>query len=82
MLVTVAVTMCQFLLTLPTAPVCRELIVTVSNQSQGLALDRLRCRGQAPLAKWKEENAVQRSQNYFIAGWKCAPGHYEVKERA
>lgn len=81
MLVTVAVTMCHFLITLP-SPVCEEMIVTDSDKSEGLTWIGCVALGQAPLAKWKQENKIYRSPDYFIGGYKCVAGHYEVKRRA
>jgi hypothetical protein len=63
-------------------PVCQEEIVTDSNLTNGLTFMDCTAGAQAPLAKWKSEHPVYRSDAYTIEAYKCVPGHYEPRGRA
>jgi hypothetical protein len=79
MFVTVVAIVCRILVG---GHVCQEDIVTDSNLTSGLTLWDCNGGAQAPLAKWKAEHPVYRSEAYTIEGYKCVPGHYELRGRA
>lgn len=81
MFVTVVAVMCHMLAGVP-EPVCQEEIVTDSSMSQELNFFECMSRGQAPLAKWKDEHPIYRSDAWKIQRYKCVPGHYEIKGSA
>lgn len=60
---------------------CVEEIVTDSNLTEGLSFQPCLSGAQAPFAKWKDEHPVYRAERYRISGWKCVPGHYELRGR-
>jgi hypothetical protein len=91
MFVTVAVIVCHTLHVAPAttsqapaSPVelCEEVIVTDSDLTPTLDWASCTVLGQAPLADWKSKHPVYRSPAYWIAAYKCIPGHYEPGRRA
>lgn len=81
MFVTVAAILCHMLANVP-SPVCEEVIVTDSALTEGLTFIGCVSGGQAPIALWKSEHPIYRSDKYWISKYRCAPGHYEVGGRA
>jgi hypothetical protein len=75
MLVTIVATLCSL------AGLCVEEIVTDSTLEPQLTFQSCLSGAQAPLAKWKGEHPIYRSERYRIAGWKCVPGRYELRGR-
>ncbi len=81
MFVTVVAMMCHMLGGIP-APACEEVIVTDSSMTDGLTFMDCMAGAQQPLAKWKGEHPIYRSPLWWIAAYKCVPGHYELRGRA
>lgn len=79
MFVTVVAVLCSLL---AGAQVCQEEIVTTSDLTEGLTFQGCMAGAQAPLAKWKSEHPIYRSDAYRIERYKCVQGHYELRGRA
>jgi hypothetical protein len=79
MFVTVVAVLCHLLVG---NSICEEQIVTDSNLTSGLTFMDCMAGAQAPLAKWKGEHPIYRSDAYRIERYKCVPGHYELRGRA
>lgn len=79
MFVTVVVMLCHLQFG---APDCFEEVVTDSNQTVGLTFLDCMAGSQAPIAKWKTEHPIYRSEDYSVSRYKCVQGSYTPRGRA
>ena len=57
---------------------CIEEIVTSSALDSAVTFQSCVVRGQAGLAKWKEDHPVYRSETWRVQRYKCVPGDYKM----
>jgi hypothetical protein len=75
MQITVVATLCHALAALP-QPVCHEVIVIKDDMPMQACM-----LSQPALADWKSRT-VYAGREWFIGGYKCVPGSYNVKDAA
>jgi hypothetical protein len=80
MFVTVVAVVCHLFAT--NVALCKEVIVTDSDQTANLSLTDCALFGQISVAKWKTEHPVYNSDKYIVARYKCVPGHYVLRDEA
>lgn len=75
MQISLVVSMCHALAAIP-QPVCHEVIVIKDEMPMQLCM-----LAEPALADWKA-HSIYRGEQWSIAGYKCAPGDYVLKDAA
>lgn len=76
MFVTVVAVLCHL-----SARDCTEVVVTNSNLDAGINFQSCLIGGQAGLAQWKSAHPIYRSDDWYVARYKCVAGVYVAKAR-
>ena len=79
MFITLIAVLCH---SLAGSPVCVEETVIDSDVNKELTLMGCAIGAQPVLAQWKSADPTYRSEDYWIARYKCVPGHPGSRARA